>query len=76
MTTFADTEDPPVLNAVKAANIPYERVFKFNSISLFTKPTSGLFWNLGMESFSAFFKELGHGDPVNLCLTKEVLMER
>ena len=79
MTTFTDTEDPPVLNAVKAANIPYESVFKFNNSSLFTKPTSRsteLFWNLGMESFSAFFNEFGQSDPLSLCLTKEVLMER
>ena len=79
MTTFADAEDPPVLNAVKAANISYQSIFKFNNSSLFAKPTSestGLFWNLGMESFCAVFNEFAQSDPVSLCLTKEVLVER
>ena len=80
MTTFSDTEHPPVLSAVEAANIPYQSIFKFNNSSLFTKPTSTgfnkLFWSLGMESFSALFTEFGQSEPVSLCLTKEVLMER
>ncbi len=77
MTTFTDSEDPPVLSAVETAKIPYQSIFKFNNSALFAKPTSSEFgWNLGMDSFSALFNKFGQSDPVSICLTKTVLMER
>ena len=80
MITFADGQDPPVLDAVKEADIPYERFFKFNNYALFEKPaTEGfpqLYWNFCMESFKTFFSVLESIKPVNVQLTKEALIER
>ena len=80
MITFADGQDPPVISAVKEADIPYGSFFKFNNSALFAKPaTQGftqLYWNLGMESFNTFFSVFGSIKPVSVQLTKDVLTER
>ena len=80
MMTFADGQDPPAISAVKAANIPYRKFFKFNNSALFVKPaTQGftkLYWDLGEESFDTFFNIFGTIEPVSVQLTKEVLIER
>ena len=80
MTTFSDGQESPVLSAVKAAEVPYGSIFKFNNSALFAEPTTNelnrLFWDLGMESFSTFFSEFRRVEPVSIQLTKEVLMER
>ena len=39
MTTFADNRKPAVLDAVKAADIPYTKYFKFNNSALFPEPS-------------------------------------
>ena len=80
MTTFSDNQEPLVLSAVKAAEIPHGSIFRFNNSALFAKPTTDgfnrLFWELSMESFSKFFSEFRRADPVSTQLMKEVLMER
>ena len=35
LATFADAKDPPVLEALKEYNVPYDRVMKFNNSALF-----------------------------------------
>ena len=80
MITFADDQDPPVISAVKEADIPYESFFKFNSSALFVKPaTEGftqLYWNLGKKNFDMFFSVFGSIKPVSVVPTEEVLTER
>ena len=81
MTTFCDGQDPPVLEAVQTASIPFKDSFKFNNSALFTKPGTGqsfdkMFWDLGIESFCTFFTEFERARPRSLQLTREVLKER
>lgn len=85
MITFAYGRRPPVLEAIKEANIPGrgERFFKFNNSALFAEnKDSGelsfdeMFWKMGLSSFRKFFEELPKVESVSLRLTKEVLQER
>ena len=87
MTTFADGKTPPVLDAVEAAGIGYCKSFKFNNSALYTDQAGGgqedevvdvdkMFWDMGMASFKAFFKQLACMEARSLQLTKEVLEER
>ena len=64
--TFSDGQRPPVLKAVKEANIPNytEKFFKFNNSALFAENhESGkvgfdeMFWKMGSVSFKNFFLE-------------------
>ena len=41
MITFADGQKPPVLEALKAGNIPYKKSFKFNNSALFSENSGG-----------------------------------
>ncbi len=86
MITFADGKKPPVVDAIKASNIPYSKYFKFNNSALF--PTVAdkeeddegdfdeLFWAMGMKSLKNFFKHFETAQPRSLQLTREVLEER
>ena len=87
MTTFADGKTPPVLEAVDEAGIGYCQSFKFNNSALYTDQAGGgqvaevvsfdkMFWDMGMASFKAFFKQLACMEARSLLLTKEVLEER
>ena len=88
MTTFADGKTPPVLEAVDEAGIGYCKSFKFNNSALYTDQAGGgqeaevvssfdkMFWDMGMASFKAFFKQLACMEARSLQLTKEVLEER
>ena len=89
MTTFADGKTPPVLEAVDEARIGYYKSFKFNTSALYTDQAGGgqgaevvssfdkMFWDMGMASFKAFFKQLACMEARSLLLlTKEVLEER
>ena len=87
MTTFADGKTPPVLDAVEAAGIGYCKSFKFNNSALYTDQVGDdeeaevvsfdkMFWDMGMASFKAFFKQLACMEARSLQLTKEVLRER
>lgn len=85
MITFADGQRPPVLEAIREANIPNhsEKYFKFNNSALFAEnEESGemsfdeMFWKMGSRSFEHFFEEFPKIESVSLHLTKEVLKER
>ena len=88
MITFADNRKPAVLDAVKAARIPYTRFFKFNNSALFPEPpdaqsgnadgglSDALYWKLCMGSFDYFAKTLVTMQAQSLTLTREVLEER
>ena len=79
MVTFADGGVPPVLAAIKAANIPSCELFKFNNSSLRARPndTFGkMFWEMGLKSFEDFFAHLKTVETRSLRLTREVLDKR
>ncbi|XP_042565679.1 uncharacterized protein LOC105901965 isoform X2 [Clupea harengus] len=88
LVTFADGQSPPVLEAIKAANIPcalnpsngFSLHFKFNNSVLFVKHEENIFdtmlWNMGKASMNKFFTHLNTMKPQSLTLTKEVLEER
>ena len=88
MTTFADNRKPAVLDAVKAADIPYTKYYNFNNSALFTEPpdaqsgndaggpTDELYWKLCMDSYDKFAKTLVTMRAQSLTLTREVLEER
>ena len=88
MTTFADSRKPAVLDAVKAAEIPYTKSFKFNNLALFPEPPDAqsgneyggpcdaMYWRLCMENYDRFAKQLVTMQAQSLTLTKEVLEER
>lgn len=83
LTTFADGQQPPVLDAIKAAGVPYQCHFKFNNSALFAtnkKSDDGgfdaMFWQMGTKSFASFFDHFRNVEPKSLTLTREVLHER
>ena len=75
MLTFADGQQPPVLEAIKKANIPSDKYFKFNNSALFaenkeTKESfDAMFWKMGFLSFQNFFAEFAKTESVSLRLT-------
>ncbi|XP_071314308.1 uncharacterized protein [Trachinotus anak] len=92
LVTFADGKSPPVLEAIKAAEIPCATnpdgsilYFKFNNSVLFAKNTGAtsdennfdhMFWKMGKTSMKTFFTHLTGMQSQSLTLTKEVLEER
>ncbi len=80
--TFADAHDPPVLAAVRAANIPFKKSFRFNNSALFASNTStgmdfnSMYWEMGMASFKDFFDHFSLAPPQSLALSRQVLQER
>ena len=79
MATFADGADPPVLEAVKKAQVPYQSCFKFNNSALFSTARdnfSSMFWQMGVQSLKQFFDCLHTANATSLQLTREVLEER
>ena len=88
MTTFADNRKPAVLDAVKAADIPYTKFFKFNNSALFPEPPDAQsgnddggsldqqYWKLCMSNFDTFAKKVVTMQAQSLTLTREVLEER
>lgn len=92
MTTFADGQSPPVLEALRAAGIPgFDKAYyKFNNSALYATNTTvagngddsdddnvdKMFWKMGMKSFKTFFHQLGEKEGGSLQHTKEVLQER
>ncbi|CAG0895439.1 unnamed protein product [Darwinula stevensoni] len=80
LATFADNQTPPVMSAVKEANIPCRKMFKFNNSALFAQNKEDEFgkayWKMGSKSFKEFFLEFESTNAVSLTLTKEVLIER
>ena len=86
MITFADASKPPVMTAIKEANVKFNKIFKFNNSAIYASNSSesgsqeydfnSMFWKLGMNSFKYFFEDFCHAEQVSLYLTKEVLRER
>ena len=82
MATFADANKPPVVGAVKEANIPFQDSFKFNNSALFCPIDSdgsyfnSMFWDMGMDSYSSFFNHFSRAEMKSFALTREVLKER
>ncbi|KAL2084217.1 hypothetical protein ACEWY4_019735 [Coilia grayii] len=91
LVTFADGKSPPVLEAIKEANIPCAKTdgspihCKFNNSMLFANNTGGssdegdfdyMFWRMGEASMNRFFTHLGTMETQSLTLTKQVLQER
>ena len=81
MITFADGMKPPVLDAVKAANVPNKAFFKFNNSAFFASKSHDnefdkLFWKLGANSFNEFFKQIFSTQAQSLQLSREVIQER
>ena len=86
MITFADGQRPPVLEAIKKAEIPSTVSFKFNNSALYADNSTDhessdfhfdeMFWKMGAGSFKKFFVEFPKYPSVSLRLTKEVLQER
>ena len=89
MTTFADSKKPKVLPAVKDANVPYKKYFKFNNSALYASLSSDdsdeedspeeleLDWKRSMRSIENFSTNiLGVIEAQSLQLTKQVLSER
>ena len=80
MITFADGQRPPILDAVKAANVPHETYFKFNNSALYSEDKTDvfdkMFWEMGTTSMREFFTYFGKMTPTSILLTKVVLEER
>ena len=86
LATFSDeVSDPHVLSALGEAKIKYNKMFKFNNSALYANTNrkkndkcllNKLLWEMGMESFNIFFRDLEVIIPVSLSLTKDVLNER
>lgn len=83
LITFADGATPPVLDSLKAANIPFGKIFEFNNSALFAKNKklapnsfSPIFWDMGCNSFKHFFDEIDQYETKSLIQTKNVLKER
>ena len=81
MITFADGMPPPVVDAVKAAGVPYQAFFKFNNSALFARKSAydefdKMFWKMGTNSFTEFFKQFSTVKTQSLQQTREVIQER
>nr|XP_009669300.1 PREDICTED: uncharacterized protein LOC104141623 [Struthio camelus australis] len=92
LVTFADGQTPPVLEAIKTAEVPCAKDakgnpvhFKFNNSSLFahnagaddsSSDFDAMFWKMGAISMQKFFQFLSTVESRSLTLTKEVLQER
>ena len=92
MITFADGKKPPVVDAIKAANVPYR---KFNNSAIYPHSEethqdafdssgeedeggdfSHMFWDMGMKSLKNVSPRFRVVEPQSLQLTDEVLKER
>ncbi|XP_063814161.1 uncharacterized protein LOC135054769 [Pseudophryne corroboree] len=89
LINFSDGAKPPVLEAIKDADIPCpvdskgDPVhYKFNNSALFACNQASnmsfdeMFWMMGEQSMRTFFSYLSKIETKSLTLTKEVLMER
>ncbi|XP_053571499.1 uncharacterized protein LOC128661246 [Bombina bombina] len=89
LINFSDRERPPVLEAIKAVDLPYSLDsngdpvhFKFNNSALFANNQTSnmsfnkMFWDMGKDSMEIFFTSLNQMKTKSLKLTKEVLKER
>ena len=82
MATF-DGERPPVLDAARAAGVPFKCHFKFNNSALFASNQSktfdefdAMFWEMGKKSFEDYFSHFSKVQSRSLRQSREVLLER
>ena len=79
MFTFADGQKPLAMSAIQEVSLPYRNYYLFNNGSLYEtnmNVVSNAFWEIGVESFCKFLKDVAETDPKTICLTKEVLKFR
>ncbi|XP_071164334.1 uncharacterized protein [Mytilus edulis] len=83
LITFADGKQPPVIDALQGAKVPFKHFYTFNNSALFSSRQisqesefASLYWKMGRESFSVFFEELRFTQTKSLQLTKQVLQLR
>ncbi|XP_038671293.1 uncharacterized protein LOC119975576 [Scyliorhinus canicula] len=106
LVTFADGQDPPILEAINVAEVPCPKDkkgfpvhFKFNNSAIFAQSSASgnsankrssdgsddeeennnfdaMFWKMGSNSMTKFFRALNQMETKSLLLTKEVLEER
>ena len=82
LATFADADDPPVLNAARTARIPFQQCFKFNNSALFSRNDNdgsffnSMFWKMGANSFANFLVSFSKVQTKSLTMTREVLKVR
>ena len=81
MITFADGKQPPVLDAVRAACVPYQASFKFNNSALFASKSAddefdSMFQKMSTKSFAEYFKQFSNAQAQSLQLSREVIQER
>ena len=88
MVTFCDGQKPPVVTAIKEADIPCSEYFKFNNSALYAdnscSDNSGIdddnfdemFWKMGVNSFKKFFFSFQKANSASLVMTRNVLTQR
>ncbi|XP_052103468.1 uncharacterized protein LOC127736944 [Mytilus californianus] len=83
LVTFADGNEPLVLDALRDAKVRFKSFYKFNNSALFVSTQSSqqsefgcLYWKMGMESFRLFFDDLRCTQTKSLQLTKQDLQLR
>ncbi|CAH2281656.1 NADPH oxidase 4 [Pelobates cultripes] len=89
LITFCDGDRPPVLEAIKAADIPCSldsrgdpKHFKFNNSALFAENTENetklnhKFWAVGEEAMRVFFQWLNTEEAKGFRITRELLNEQ
>lgn len=84
LITFSDGICPPVQAALEKSELPFGRIFTFNSSGLFAKNENNergnnlapIFWDMGVISFQNFFNYLNTLHSQSLSLTREVLDDR
>ncbi|XP_078251051.1 uncharacterized protein LOC144590061 [Rhinoraja longicauda] len=89
LVTFADGQLPPILDALKLADVPCPKDntglpvhFKFNNSAIFAQRGENddnfdaMFWKMGANSMKTFFIALNTMETRSLSLTREVLKDR
>ncbi|CAG0900604.1 unnamed protein product [Darwinula stevensoni] len=77
LITFADISEPPALNVVERAGIPYRGFYNVNNSCLYSRSKSvGFFWDEMMKSMGNYFGMLLVAVPVSITMTREVLQHR
>ncbi|KAK8389309.1 hypothetical protein O3P69_008795 [Scylla paramamosain] len=72
LVTFADGQEPEVLNAVREAEIPHKHYFQFNNSALYSQTNKNrkfgsLFWEMGCESFQTFLDKVLEVEKHEIC---------
>ena len=79
MFTFADGQNPQAMSSIEEASLPYQNYYPFNNGGIYDTNVSVFgeaYWNMGVESFCNFLKDIAKTKPKTICLTKDVLKFR